>query len=96
MSGWFYGLSWLCVLGRFGWLIVGGFGLLFRGLSFGSGGSSGDGFHTTSKKKVVHIFFEVGSFSTGVKSLFFVLDGLIIIVDSETSANFRHFFQESI
>ncbi len=86
----------MCVLGWFRWLIVGRFGLLFRGLSFGSGGPSGDRFHTTSKKKVVHIFLEVGSFSTGVKSLLFVLDGLIVIVDSEASTNFRHLFQESI
>lgn len=84
------------ILCGFGWLGICGFGLLFRSLGLSGGGFSGDGFHTTTEEKVIHIFFEVVSFSTGIKSLFFVLDGFVIIVDSESSADFRHLFQESI
>lgn len=82
LSGWLDGLSWLGVLDRFWWLVVGSFGLLFCGLSFRGRSSSGYGFHTSSKKKIIHIFFKVSSFSSSIKSLFFILNRLIIIIDS--------------
>lgn len=64
---------WLII--RFGWLLFFSLGLLF-------GGSSGNGLHSSAEEKVVHIFFKVGSLSIGIKGLFFVFNGLIVIFDS--------------
>jgi hypothetical protein len=57
----------------------------FWSLGFLFGLPSGNGFHTTSKKNVIHIFFEIGSFSVGVQSLLLVFDWFIFF-DSETSS----------
>lgn len=70
-----------------GWLNWGNCFSRFRcfwSLSFLFWLSPGNRFHTASKEKIVHVFLEIGSFSVGIKRLFFVLDWLILI-DPETS-----------
>lgn len=91
LRGWFARLSWLCLLGRFwGWLIIGGLGLLFGGLGLLSRSSPGNWLHTAAEKKVIHVLFEIGSFSTCIHALLLVFDGLIIVINSEASSNFGH------
>lgn len=91
---WLYWLSWLCLLSGLGGLCLSWFfWLLFCAVSL-LGRSSGRYLHTTSEKKIVHVPFEIGPLSVCIKGLLFVFYWFVIIINSKTPSNLRHFLDE--
>lgn len=43
--------------------------------------------HASTEQKIVHILFKIGPLSIGIKTLFFVLGFLVVIVDPETPSS---------